>query len=54
MASNNIGGHQKSEANNIGGHVEIISVISFIEETMKKINRFGEQLEIILDSNLTQ
>ena len=33
-------------------NVEIISVINFIEETMKKINRFGEQLKIKVDSNL--
>ena len=35
-------------------NVKIISVISFIEETMKTLNRFGEQLKIRLDSNLIQ
>ena len=43
MASSNIGGHQKN--------VEIINVI---EETMKTLKDFGEQLKILLNSNLTQ
>ena len=46
MASSNIGGLKKN--------VEIISVISFIEETMKTLKGFGEQLKIQLNSNLTQ
>ena len=46
MASSSIGGHIKN--------VEIISVISFIEKTMKTLKGFGEQLKIQLNSNLIQ
>ena len=46
MVSSNIGDHQKN--------VEIISVISFIEETMKTLKGFGEQLKIQVDFSLTQ
>ena len=35
-------------------NVEIISVISFIEQTMQTLKSFGEQLKIQLDTNLTQ
>ena len=35
-------------------NVEIISVISFIEQSMKTLKSFGEQLKIQLDTNLTQ
>ena len=35
-------------------NVEIISVISFIEQTMQTRKSFGEQLKIQLDTNLTQ
>ena len=45
MDSSDIGGHQRN--------VEITSVISFIEETLKTFKGFGEQLKILLDSNLT-
>ena len=46
MASRKIRGHQKN--------VEIISVASFIEETMKTLKGFAEQLKVQLNSNLTQ
>ena len=42
MASSNIGGHQKN-----------VEIINFIEETMKTLKDFGEQLKILLNSNLT-
>ena len=45
MDSSDIGDHQRN--------VEITSVISFIEETLKTFKGFGEQLKILLDSNLT-
>ena len=35
-------------------NVEIISVISFIEQTMQTLKNFGEQLKIQLDTNFTQ
>ena len=38
MVSRNIGGQQKNK--------EIISVISFREETMKRLKGFGEQWKI--------
>ena len=46
IASSNIGGHRKN--------VEIISVISFMEETIETLKGFGEQLKIQLHSNLFQ
>ena len=35
-------------------NIEIISVISFIEQTMQTLNSFGEQLKLQLDTNLSQ
>ena len=46
MASNSQGGQQQN--------MEIIQVISFIEETMRKLKSFGEKFKVQLDSNLTQ
>ena len=46
MASGSQGGQQQN--------MEIIQVISFIEETMQTSKTFGEKLKIQLDSNLTQ
>ena len=45
------------ERNNSGGqerNIEIISMISNIEQTMKTLKNFGEQLKIQLDTNLIQ
>ena len=46
MASNNNGGQQQN--------IEIINMISYIEQTMKTLKNFGEQLKIQLDINLIQ
>ena len=46
MAFNNNGDQQQS--------IEIINMISFIEQTMKTLKNFGEQLKIQLDANLIQ
>ena len=46
MASNNNGGQQQN--------MEIINMISYIEQTMKTLKNFGEQLKIQLDTNLIQ
>ena len=46
MASIIDGGQQQN--------VEIISVISFIEQAMQTLKSFGEQLMMQLDTNLTQ
>ena len=35
-------------------NVKIISVLSFIGQSMKTLKRFGEQLKIQLDTNMTQ
>ena len=35
-------------------HVELITVINFIEQTMKTLSNHGEQLKTQLDFNLTQ
>ena len=35
-------------------NVEIISVVSFIEQTMQTLKSFGERLKIQLDTSLTQ
>ena len=44
MASNNNGGQQQN--------MEIINMKSYIEQTMKTLKNFGEQLKIQLDTNL--
>ena len=44
MAPNNNGGQQRN--------IEIINMISYIEQTMKTLKNFGEQLKIQLDTNL--
>ena len=47
----------KATAKKLGGqqqNVEIISVISFIEQTILTLKSFGEQLKIQLDTNLTK
>ena len=46
MASNNNEGQQQN--------MEVINMISYIEQTMKTIKNFGEQLKIQLDTNLIQ
>ena len=46
MASNNNGGQQQN--------MEIINMISYIEQTTKTLKNFGEQLKIQLDTNLIQ
>ena len=46
VASNNNGGQQQN--------MEIINMISYIEQTMKTLKNFGEQLKIQLDTNLIQ
>ena len=46
MASNNNGGQQQN--------MEIINMISYIEQTMKTLKSFGEQLKLQLDTNLIQ
>ena len=46
MASNNNGGQQQN--------MEIINMISYIDQTMKTLKNFGEQLKIQLDTNLIQ
>ena len=46
MAFNNNGDQQQN--------IEIINMISFIEQTMKTLKNFGEQLKIQLDANLIQ
>ena len=46
MASDSQGGQQQN--------MEIIQVISFIEETMQKLKSFGKKFKVQLDSNLTQ
>ena len=46
MVSTNFRGHHQKD-------VEIVSVISLIEETVKTLKDFAEQLKIQLDSNLT-
>ena len=46
MASNNNGGQQQN--------MEVINMISYIEQTMKTLKNFGEQLKIQLDTNLIQ
>ena len=46
MASYSHGGQQQN--------MEIIQVISFIEETMQKLKTSGEKFKLQLDSNLTQ
>ena len=43
MASNNNGGQQQN--------MEIINIIRYIEQTMKTLKNFGEQLKIHLDTN---
>ena len=35
-------------------HMEIINMISYIDQTMKTLKNFGEQLKIQLDTNLIQ
>ena len=35
-------------------NIELLKVISFVEETMKTLSNYGEQLKIQLDFNLTQ
>ena len=35
-------------------NVDLLKVISFVEETMKTLSNYGEQLKIQLDFNLTQ
>ena len=35
-------------------HVQLITVISIIEQTMKTLSNYGEQLKTQLDYNLTQ
>ena len=47
MASNNNGANKKI-------NIEIINMISYIEQTMKTLKNFGEQLKIQLDTNLIQ
>ena len=42
MASNNNGGQQQN--------MEIINIIRYIEQTMKTLKNFGEQLKIHLDT----
>ena len=46
MAFNNNGDQQQN--------IEIINMISFIEQIMKTLKNFGEQLKIQLDANLIQ
>ena len=46
VASNNNGGQQQN--------MEIINTISYIEQTIKTLKNFGEQLKIQLDTNLIQ
>ena len=45
-ASDSQGGQQQN--------MEIIQVISFVEETMQKLKIFCEKFKVQLDSNLTQ
>ena len=35
-------------------NIDIIQVISFIEETTQKLKTFGQKFNVQLDSNLTQ
>ena len=44
MTSNSQGGQQQN--------IEIIQVISFIEETMQKLKTFAKKSKVELDSNL--
>ena len=46
MASDSQGRQQKN--------MEIVQVISFIEETIPKLKTFGKKFKVQLDSNLTQ
>ena len=46
MASDNNGGQRQN--------MEIINIIRYIEQTMKTLKNFGEQLKIHLDTNLIQ
>ena len=46
MAFNNNGDQQQN--------MEIINMVSFIEQTMTTLKNFGEQLKIQLDTNLIQ
>ena len=46
MASNSNGSQQQN--------MEIINMISYMEQTMKALKNFGEQLKIQLDTNLIQ
>ena len=46
MATKNNGGQQQN--------MEIINMISCIQQTMKTLKNFGEELKIQLDTNLIQ